>query len=93
VGTLLDDGPGCGPSPVFNPGSGEEVVSLEAGGLAASLRLSPRGAEAEATAHELCVQDLCSHGRGVAKPLLQRWTASAPRATYGTANRGCQQQT
>ncbi len=62
-------------------------MSLEAGGLAASLRLSPGGVEAEAAAHELCVHDLCSHGRGVAKPLLQRWTASAPPAASGTANR------
>lgn len=83
VCTLLDDGPLLGAdlktsSRASSPRAPEEVVMLEAGGLAASLQMSPDGVEAEATAHELCLQDLCSSGRGVAEPLLQRWAPSAP---------------
>ena len=83
VGTLLDSGPLLGTNPkassrASSPRAPEEVLMLEAGGLAASVQMGPDGVEAEATAHELCFQDLCSSGRGVAEPLLQRWAPSAP---------------
>ena len=84
VGTLLDDGAPLGTNPkassrTSSPRAPEEVLMLEAGGLAASLQMGPDGVEAEATAHELCLQDLCSSGRGIAEPFLQRLAPSAPR--------------
>ena len=87
LGTLLDEGPLQGAIPgasprAASPRAPEEVIMLEAGGLAASLRMSPDGVEAEATAHELCLQDLCSSGRGIAEPMLQRWAPSVPLCEY-----------